>query len=339
VADAVDKARLGAWKTLRSLVGSEPVRRVTAELPRRIAPHQPKAKAAIFGKGFEGARLDEAMAPIQQELDAALEALHAAKGYETARAQLTEFETYAAEAGLRLGWNEELSDTLVSLLVVAHAVGGPATRQVLAYNRTIGEFIDPAEEALVARLNVHRLLLAIPPTEMDLRLVAAARKHSEEMAAKNYFSHASPTKSLESPWGRAGREGTSAGGECIAAGSGSGVAAFRMWYYSQGHHTIMIGGSTIGIGHREGRWTLMTGGSRLRPPLLPKFAHYIRERYRAGDDPDKLFPLAKWCATSGLTNQAADELERLLALDPDHKQAAKTLESLRPAPRKDSGSK
>jgi hypothetical protein len=258
---------------------------------------------------------------------AALDALQSADAYASLRDVIHEFESYAAEGGLRIGWHEELRDTLIGLLLVTEYVGGPATREVVARNIELGQLIGPGEEACVARLNTHRLLLGIRPAEIDLRLVIAAKKHCEEMVEKNYFAHNSPTPELSTPWKRAAREGTGAGGECIAGGR-SGVGVFRMWYYSQGHHKIMINGSTVGVGRKEGKWTLMVGGSKLRGAQAERYAGYVRRRYRADGHPARLLKLAKWCASNRLLTQARDALQRLLAIDPDHAEAKKALAAM-----------
>lgn len=258
---------------------------------------------------------------------AALDALQSAEPYGLLRDVIQEFESYAAEGGLRIGWHEELRDTLIGLLLVTEYVGGPASSEVAARNMELGQLIGPGEHACVARLNIHRLLLGIRPAEIDLRLVIAAKKHSEEMVEKNYFAHESPTPELSTPWKRADREGTSAGGECIAGG-GSGVGVFRSWYYSQGHHKIMINGSTVGVGRKNGQWTLMVGGSKLRGAEAKRYTGYVRRRYRADGDPARLLKLAKWCASNRLLTQARDALQRLLAIDPDHAEAKKALDAM-----------
>ena len=228
-----------------------------------------------------------------------------------------------------------------TLRFVARYGGRPSWLETVDSNHGIGSWIEAGEHACIARLNRHRILLGIHPVHIDLRLVVAAKKHSEEMVAKRYFSHVSPTPHLRGFGQRASREHTGAGGECIAGGGSSGVGVFRMWYYSQGHHSIMIAGArAIGVGYCEGRWTLMMGGARMAGATATKMAHYVRHRYRARDDAGKLLQLARWCVDNRLLTQAQDELERLLALDPDHAQARRALDRMRgpsappaPAPR------
>jgi hypothetical protein len=250
--------------------------------------------------------------------------------YDTVRTFTFDLEEFAGHTSLRLGWEEELGEQLVRLRLLGKWLASAADRAALARNCQFGEWILPSEHACIARNNVHRLLLGLGVLEIDLRLVAAAKKHSEEMVAKGYFSHTSPTPHLAGFGTRAGREGTSANGECIAVSPGDGVATWTGWYYSQGHHKIMIGGaSAIGVGRKNNTWTLMTGRSRMAGSKAANMATYVRRRYRAGDDAKALFELARWCGSVRLINQAADELERVIALEPDHAEAKRVLDRIR----------
>jgi hypothetical protein len=330
VARAVDKARERAWKQLDELIRSPAVKQAASGLHRAIAPRQPGARDAVCGGSFGKETLDGAMAPIEQALDDAIGPLREAEAFPAIRTRIDELEGYAVGCGLRFGWHAELLDTLCTLRFVARYAGKPSWLEIVDGNYRLGACIDPGEHTCIARLNWHRILLGLPPARTDLRLVVAARKHSEEMVAKGYFSHESPTPALKGFGARAAREHTGARGECIAAGSGSGLGVFGMWYYSQGHHKIMIGaGPAIGVGRCQGKWTLMMGGSRMSGPTASKMGHYVRERYRAGDDAGKLLALARWCAETRLYTQAQDELLRVLALDPDNQPARAALDRIR----------
>ena len=330
VADAVARIRAKAWRSMAQLVASGAVRKGGLGLRKALAPHQEKARNTVRGGGFSKAKLDEAMAPIGKALNEAIGPLRGSDAYKKVHATIDEMEGYAVACGLRVGWSDELSENLCTVVFVNRYAGAPRWTETLELNRRVGSWIAPGEHACIARLNVHRILIGLHPVGIDLRLVVAAKKHSEEMVAKKYFSHASPTPHLKGFGQRAGREHTRAGGECIAAGSGSGVGVFRMWYYSQGHHRIMIGGARhIGVGRAARMWTLMTGGSQMAGSTAGKMAQYVRGRYQAGDDPARLFALAKWCGDASLLTQAEDELERVLALDPKHPEAARVLERLR----------
>ena len=329
-ARAVDAARRLAWQRLDGLIRSPAVKKAASGLRKAIAPHQPNARSAVGAEGFSTEKLDRAMAPITQALDDAIAPFRVSEHLGAIRATINEMEGYAVGCRLRHGWSDELLDTLCTLRFVARHAGKPSWLDTVASNHRIGAWIGPGEHACIARLNWHRILLGIHPVHIDLRLVVAARKHSEEMVAKRYFSHESPTPALRSFGARAGREHTGARGECIAGGGSSGVGAFRMWYYSQGHHTIMLFAvPAIGVGRCNGRWTLMMGGARMAGPTASKMAQYVRRRYQAGDDTDRLLALGKWCADNRLLTQARDELERILSIEPDHEQARKALDRLR----------
>ncbi len=339
VVEAVDKARERAWARLASLIGSLAGKKPLSALRSAASANQARVRDLVNGNAFSKEKLDEAMAPIQTALEGALGALDEAEKFKAIRSSINELEEYAVGCGLRVGWNEELLDTVITLALVSRHVRGSsdfgfrisdfrgANPQAALRNP---QWIEPGEAACVARLNVHRILLGLQPLELDLRLVVAAKKHSEEMVAKNYFAHESPTEGLKTPWQRAAREHTAASGECIAGGHASGVAAFTAWYYSQGHHRIMLSGATaVGVGRCRDKWTLMVGGSRAANPRADRMAAYVRRRYEAGEKPEALLDLAKWCASNQLLAQAQDELERLLAIEPAHDGAKKALERLR----------
>ncbi|HPD13331.1 MAG TPA: CAP domain-containing protein [Planctomycetota bacterium] len=330
VAEALDRARERAWQRLASAVGSLGSLKPLAGLRGALGPHQAKARDFVNGNAFSKEKLDEVMAPIQKAFDEAMAAVGEAEKYKALRASVHELEGYAVQAGLRHGWSEELWDQECALVVVNRFAGSPRHSSLIETNQLVGGWIDPGEAACIARLNVHRLLIGLAPMEIDLRLVIAGKKHSEEMVAKKYFAHDSPTESLKTPWMRAGREQTGSNGECIAGGQSTGVGAFTGWYYSQGHHKIMIsGGACVGVGRAGSTWTLMVGGSRITSPRTDKMATYVRRRYEAGERAEALFELAKWCASVQLLTQAQDELERVVALDPNHEAAKKALERLR----------
>ncbi|MBT3199065.1 MAG: CAP domain-containing protein [Phycisphaerales bacterium] len=114
-------------------------------------------------------------------------------------------------------------------------------------------------EAFV-HLNVIRVLLGLRPMKLDLRLAAAGRDHSKDMHEKKFFSHQSPVSGKKTPWNRAARQGTKSNGECIASGMSAGPGAIRAWFFSPGHHKIIMSRSTrVGIGKHARKWTLMTG--------------------------------------------------------------------------------
>lgn len=77
----------------------------------------------------------------------------------------------------------------------------------------------------------------------------AARLHSEDLAAQNYFSHYS--QDGRSPWDRMEAQGIYSKdvAENISAGNRNGVEACDGWVNSSGHHDNMLGHYTwIGVG-------------------------------------------------------------------------------------------
>jgi uncharacterized protein YkwD len=75
---------------------------------------------------------------------------------------------------------------------------------------------------------------AVPALRWNDRLKAAASAHSEDMAARNYFSHTTPEGLSPSDRTQAAGYGRNTG-ENIAAGQGSMDEAFAAWLKSPGH--------------------------------------------------------------------------------------------------------
>ncbi len=106
---------------------------------------------------------------------------------------------------------------------------------------------------------------------MDARLRAAARGHSQDMAANNYFSHTSlDGRTFDQRIGEAGYTGAFPWGENIAAGQSTPEAVVTGWMASPGHCTnIMSAGyKAIGVGYGFSSsstyrhyWTQDFGGS------------------------------------------------------------------------------
>lgn len=107
-----------------------------------------------------------------------------------------------------------------------------------------------------AKSNTTTVMPAVPALAWDARLAYAARSHSADMAAKNYFSHTSPDGTAFST--RITRAGYvwSAAGENIAAGQDTPAHVVGDWLASYGHcKNLMSAGFTdLGVG-------VATGGS------------------------------------------------------------------------------
>lgn len=97
----------------------------------------------------------------------------------------------------------------------------------------------------------------VPPLAVDDALWRAARDHSEDMAAQDYFSHDGlDGSSFAGRIGEAGYTGQPFG-ENIAAGNGTAAATFEQWRFSDGHcfNMTTTSANEIGIGYASGgRW-------------------------------------------------------------------------------------
>ena len=85
-------------------------------------------------------------------------------------------------------------------------------------------------------------------------LVTAARAHSKDMIARNFFSHTNPDG--QSPFDRmraAGYDGRMMG-ENIAAGQTSAAAVMKAWMGSSGHKANILNCKykEIGVGYAKG---------------------------------------------------------------------------------------
>ncbi len=111
----------------------------------------------------------------------------------------------------------------------------------------------------------------VAPLTMNGTLRTAARLHSQDMAAQNYFSHTSlDGRTLSQRMTNAGYAGAFPWGENIAAGQPTPQAVVDAWMSSSGHCTNIMNGSyrAIGVGYafRAGStygdyWTQDFGGS------------------------------------------------------------------------------
>jgi uncharacterized protein YkwD len=105
------------------------------------------------------------------------------------------------------------------------------------------------------------------PLTMEPALRCAARKHSADMEARDFFDHTNPDG--ESPWDRmamAGYGGFSNAGENIAAGSPDAAGTMMQWMNSDGHCGNIMNPDfeEIGVGYYPGGqyghlWTQVFG--------------------------------------------------------------------------------
>jgi uncharacterized protein YkwD len=105
--------------------------------------------------------------------------------------------------------------------------------------------------------------MGLSPLRLESKLSEAATGHSQDMKTLSFFSHTSPVPGKKSFTDRARRASYrgAAVGECIAVGYGNAAAAYRGWFYSDGHRHIMLsrGANVLGIGLAGSHWTFMPG--------------------------------------------------------------------------------
>ncbi|NKZ07160.1 CAP domain-containing protein [Actinomadura latina] len=110
-----------------------------------------------------------------------------------------------------------------------------------------------SEATVVSLTNAERAKEGCQPLRTDSRLTVAARKHSADMAANNYFDHTS--RNGDSPWKRMEDAGyTSPGAENIAKGYPTAAAVVKGWMNSPGHRANILncGLRAIGVGVASG---------------------------------------------------------------------------------------
>lgn len=110
-----------------------------------------------------------------------------------------------------------------------------------------------------------------PALVLNVALRTAARGHSEDMAAQNYFSHTSLNGlTFSQRMTNAGYAGASPWGENIAAGQSSSASVVSAWMSSAGHCANIMNPSfrSIGVGYAYSAgstyrhyWTQDFGGS------------------------------------------------------------------------------
>lgn len=103
----------------------------------------------------------------------------------------------------------------------------------------------------LAVINAERAIAGCAPLALNAQLSTAAQGHSEDMAARDYFSHTSLDGT--SPAERVTRAGYdwSMTGENIAAGQTTVAEVMNSWMKSDGHRANILncGYTEVGIGH------------------------------------------------------------------------------------------
>lgn len=121
--------------------------------------------------------------------------------------------------------------------------------------------VSAFEQKVVDLTNDERAKQGLPALKLDTNLSKVARAKSEDMKAKSYFSHTSPT--YGSPFDMMKQFGISyrSAGENIAMGQRSPEEVVQAWMNSEGHRANILNTSFthIGVGYVESGnyWTQM----------------------------------------------------------------------------------
>lgn len=105
------------------------------------------------------------------------------------------------------------------------------------------------EDEVVRLTNEERAKAGCDGLRIDERLRTAARGHSDDMAARQYFSHTSPEG--ETPWDRAAEVGyPSPSAENIAQGYPDAESVVAAWMASDGHRANILNcrSNAVGVG-------------------------------------------------------------------------------------------
>jgi uncharacterized protein YkwD len=113
---------------------------------------------------------------------------------------------------------------------------------------------DDVARAVVTIVNAERARAGCAPVTSHAALTRAAQDHSEDMAARGYFSHTSPDGRTFGQRIRAAGWAGGAVAENIAAGQASAAAVMKDWMGSGGHRANILDCTyrTIGVGYATG---------------------------------------------------------------------------------------
>ena len=114
------------------------------------------------------------------------------------------------------------------------------SRKVAEANAPLAARLDRNVVAGMEDVNAMRVMCGLRPLVYDLKLCEAARGHSGDMQAGNFFAHESPLPGKKTPFDRAKLAGTTASGENIFKGSAVSKEAIKGWFLSPGHHKNML---------------------------------------------------------------------------------------------------
>jgi uncharacterized YkwD family protein len=123
----------------------------------------------------------------------------------------------------------------------------PTTKATAAQSTSTAQ--SPAEQTLLTLLNKERTQRGLAPLQLDSTLASLARLKSQDMIAKQYFNHTSPTYGTPAQMLARFNVHYNQFGENIAQGS-SAAQIHVMWMNSPGHRANILNPkfTHIGIG-------------------------------------------------------------------------------------------
>ena len=131
-------------------------------------------------------------------------------------------------------------------------------QKVLQFNAafTLGDSC----KQLALLLNEYRIMMGLPPLQINELLNHAAQGHSDDMAAKDYFDHYAPDPNLREPKQRIAASHYNANdtGEVLTQGPRSPEEALASWQESADHHRAILRSLWLefGLGLNGDLWTV-----------------------------------------------------------------------------------
>ncbi|GAA4898880.1 CAP domain-containing protein [Streptomyces coeruleoprunus] len=125
----------------------------------------------------------------------------------------------------------------------------PAKTSAEAAAQTVTSREAAAEAAVLDLVNQERARAGCSPLRASSDLTSLARAFSQDMAARDFFSHTDPDG--DGPWDRAAQAGVEGlGGENIARGQADAAAVMDAWMNSEGHRANILNCdfTTLGVG-------------------------------------------------------------------------------------------
>lgn len=136
--------------------------------------------------------------------------------------------------------------------------------RIAKLNGKRGASLAPGEREELQVTNAYRLMMGRRPLVVDLRVLAAARAHCDEMERLGYFGHISPVAERRTPYDRMRLAGYGHGGSENIATNDSATGAHSAWLHSSGHHRNILGEAhtEFACGQRGRLWTQNFGAGR-----------------------------------------------------------------------------